>query len=237
MGHAVLANLADAVMDHQAVRSSYRSVVDAGVDPIYFTALAPWMLSDLLAVGAFEEARAFHDEHVAAYFDELHIWITKRVFALFEGVLLLVEGNPARAFDRVESEMEKARQDGELFNVLTAQFLLAVMYEAVARAPTPPLRELVRQAGFVLTKGRKAKREAIRRYELILAQIGELDAEGVRFRVEYRLAQLLAHVGDREAAAAHLRSAITTAEPAGETETLQEARRLLEELTGDNALP
>ena len=119
--------------------------------------------------------------------------------------------------------------------MLNAQFLLAVMYEAVARAPTPPLRELVRQAGFVLTKGRKAKREARKRYELILAQLSELDAEGARFRVEYRLAQLLAHLGDRDAAAAHLRSAITAAEPAGKTETLQEARRLLEGLTGDNA--
>ncbi len=37
--------------------------------------------------------------------------------------------------------------------------------------------------------------------------------------------------------AAHVQSAITAAEPAGKTETLQEARRLLEELTGDNAQP
>jgi len=37
--------------------------------------------------------------------------------------------------------------------------------------------------------------------------------------------------------AAHVRSAITAAESAGKTETLQEAHRLLEELTGDNALP
>jgi len=237
MGHAVLANIGDAVMDDQAVRSSYRAVVDAGVDPIYFTPLDPWMLSDLLTVGAFEEARAFHDEHVATYVDELHIWITKRLFAMFEGVLFLVEGSPARAFDRVESEMEKARQDGELLNVLYAQVLLAGMYAEVALAPTPPLPELVRQAGFALTKGRKAKREARKRYELILAQIAEQDAEGVRFRVEYRLAHLLADVGDRDAAAAHLQSAIAAAEPAGETETLQEARRLLEELAGDDAKP
>ena len=156
---------------------------------------------------------------------------------MFEGVLFLVEGSPARAFDRVESEMEKARQDGELLNVLYAQVLLAGMYAAVALAPTPPLPELVRQAGFALTKGRKAKREARKRYELILAQIAEQDAEGVRFRVEYRLAHLLADVGDRDAAAAHLQSAIAAAEPAGETETLQEARRLLEELAGDDAKP
>jgi len=237
MGHGVLANLAVAVMDEQAVRRSYEAVVDAGVDPIYFTALDPWMLTQLLASGAFEEARAFHDEHVATYVEELHIWLTKRVFAMLEGVLFLAEGSPARGFDRVESEMEKARQDGEMLNVLNAQFLLAVMYEAVARAPTPPLRELFREARFVLTRGRKAKREAISSYEAILAQLAELDAEGVRFRVEYRLGRLLADDGDRDAAAAHLRSAITSAEPGGETETLQEARRLLEELTSDNAQP
>ena len=237
MGNAVLGHVAEKVRDAEGMRRAYEAVVDAGVDPIYLTAVEPGMFSSLAIRGQFVEARAFLDDHVATSVEGHHLWALKRLFEMYEGLLFLVEGSPGKAFDRVETVMREAAQDDEGLFELAGEFLLAGMYVEVALAPTPSLATIIKNLRFVVGRGRRAKQEARDRLEALLAKLTEADAVGYRFRVEDQLAQLLARDGEREQAVAHLAAGIAAAESAGEVETLREARRLLEELTSDSIPP
>ena len=228
MGHLVHINVANLAVDEPATGVHARAILEATIDPIYEHSPVPRLFS-LIAADKVAEARSYHDDHYERYIVGLHLRLLAGFFAMADGALQIREGKPREGFAQLEAVEAAAVQSGEGIYQRYAGAMIAIAYAKVAMA-SPSVGYVFRNARFAAGRGRRPKKQAIARLTDLLSHLAEWGMEGLRFQLEWTLAQLLVHEGDAESAAAHLEAGIAAIEPAGNTEGLRTARAFLEQL-------
>jgi hypothetical protein len=228
MGHLVHVNVANLLNDEPGSQTHIRAITDSGNDPIYEHAPVPHLFTLILA-GKADEARRYHDDHYQRFVVGLHVRLVAEFLEMADGLLKVLEGKLTEGFAQMEAVEAKAVRSGERVHEQYARTMLALAYTRVAMADAG-LATKLRNVRFAVGRGLRSGREAHERMEDLLAHLSEWGRDGLRFSVEVTYAELLAHEGDSDRAAAHLESAVAAIENAGETPSLLAARARLESL-------
>jgi len=227
MGYITKMNLLQ-IFDPELEQFCFNRVRETATDPIYEHATMASHIFALLLQGRVQEGRAFIDDQYQRYYIDTHVRMLRGWFEAGYGLLEILEGDLSHGFDRLVELKETSERSGEMLYAWFSEMLLAFAYGEVAMADGG-LGDIAKNPGFALRHGRKVKKLAGPRLEHVIGHLDEWGLGAKMHLIQHAYARLLAHQGDIESGVQHLKRAIHSAVPAGDTPWLREAKALLAE--------
>ncbi|MEO8457824.1 MAG: hypothetical protein ABI559_08435, partial [Chloroflexota bacterium] len=225
--HLALSQISALTGDAPRALVEVRQARAAALDPFYKSIAEAWLGSALVNGGELEEARAvilpamrFGQEHGTT--------ALVRFQQLNEAMLNIAEGELTRGMDQLAA-IKRSGTENATGVAFVAGVNEAVIYARIATgegAGKPSVGTLVKNAGFVIGRARKASQIA----HEALTELSEnlpADREGIRFVVELELAKLLIKRKERDEARKHIEEAINYLQPLGDGPGIRNARALL----------
>jgi tetratricopeptide (TPR) repeat protein len=226
--HWALAFIAFSTGDVARAVTEAERARDAALDPFYTGIVESYLGGVLAGSGAYAAARAVIGPALR-FAEDRNIAILAIGHHLSEALVLLGEGELSRGMDRLESIRRRAGELGSVFEMVTSMNE-AVVYARIATGEAKgSLSVMVRNAGFVMSRARKASqiaRDALAKLSDELTP----DLEGLRFTIEYEFAKLLIKRKERDDARKHIEKAIAFLQPLGDSVGMRDARALLASL-------
>jgi hypothetical protein len=200
---------------------------DAAADPFY-KAIAESFLAGWLIGTDTEAGKAMIDE-LLAYTEPRGLTGVGIGSKPNLAQILIMEGEISRGMQELEAAKREA-YDLEFVMAPACEMMEAIIYARIATGEggggRPSVGMLVKNAGFVLGKARKASDIGREKLAKLSAELSP-DIEVLRFRIEFEFAKLLIKRKERDEARRHLEKAIAFLQPIGDCVGMRDAKALL----------
>lgn len=216
-------DLARAVAEGQKAR-------EATVDPFYKAIAQSFLCSWLINANQFEEGKAELAE-LERYSEREEMTGFLIGAQTTRAMILINEGQLTRGMADLEAAQRTARDLGFVMATV-GEMLEAVVYARIATgAARGSVSVMLKNAGFVLGKARKASDIARDKLQKLSAELPP-GLEALRFAIEFELAKLLIKRKEPDEARKHIDQAIAFLQPLGDGVGMRDARALLATLDG-----